>query len=97
MVWQDIVLGFVQAGFSLALVPSIVHGPRPNWGTCLLTGAGLAVVSFCVATLGLWFASFCAGLCGTLWFYMLGQEIAGLRKPKYTYRRSHGIRRIDWE
>ena len=67
MIWQDIVLGAVQWGFALALIPSIIGQDKPALLTSALTAAGLFTLAATVTTLGLWLGAASAATCGLGW------------------------------
>ena len=68
MIWQDIVMMIVGFTFSFSLLPSLMGRSKPARSTCILTASGLAILTFCMATLGLWL-TFLANLMTTIvWF-----------------------------
>ncbi len=68
MIWQDIVMMIVGFTFSFSLLPSLMSKNKPARSTCILTASGLAILTLCMATLGLWL-TFIANLMTTIvWF-----------------------------
>lgn len=66
-VWQDVVMATVQAGLAGAMIPAAIVGPRPPLFTSAPTFLGLAILAFCLGTLGLVAASVAALLSAALW------------------------------
>lgn len=68
MMWQDWVIMFVQWGFILSLIPT-VRDPlaKPPFATCVGTVGGLAVMTFCFATLGMWASVMSLSVMTVLW------------------------------
>jgi len=54
MVWQDIVMMAVGFTAALFLLPSIRGIEKPARSSCIVTASGMATLTVCVATLGLW-------------------------------------------
>ena len=74
MIWQDWVISMVGWSFSLALLPSVLYKAKPARLSCVLTGVGLLILAFTMATLELWMSCASNILCGSLWLVLLFQR-----------------------
>ena len=74
MIWQDAVIAVGQILFAVALVPALRSRQKPPRSTCVMTGVILLVFSVTFATLGLWWGSSTAAVCGVLWLVLLWQQ-----------------------
>lgn len=67
MIWQDWVIGACQLVFALALLPTLVRGPRPNCWTCVITATGMLVMAGTVLTMHLWWSFWTMFIVGIEW------------------------------
>ncbi len=71
MIWQDVLLMVGGFGFSIALLPSVVHKVKMPWVTPLVTGGILTSYLLVYATLGLWLAFTSGVITAGMWWYLL--------------------------
>ena len=73
--WQDYAIAVVQAIFAVALVPTVRDKKhRPALSTCLLNGAGTAVLVAAYLSLNLWSSGIVAATVGAQWFLLAVQR-----------------------
>lgn len=71
MIWQDILLAIGGFGFSLALLPSVIHKTKIPLTTPLVTAIILTSYLVAYSTLGLWLAFTSGLLTAGLWWYLV--------------------------
>ena len=69
--WQDIVMMVAGFVFAPSLIISIKKKSKIPLGTSLPTAIALSVLTFCVATLGLYLAALADGLTAICWFILV--------------------------
>ncbi len=74
MVWQDITMMIVGFTFAFFLIPSIRGREKPARVSCVTTALGMAVLTFCMATLGLWLTTIANALTTTAWIILAIQR-----------------------
>lgn len=80
MVWQDLVIPFVNVLFIIALIPQIYHGFKMKKAlitlqTSLITFSGLYILAVTFLTLKLYFSTIGTLVSATLWYVLLLQTI----------------------
>jgi fatty acid desaturase len=58
MLWQDITMMVIGFTFAFFLILSIVGRDKPARSSAVMTTIRMAILTICVATLGLWFTFF---------------------------------------
>ncbi len=71
MIWQDILMGIIGFGYSLALIPAMRSKTKVSKITCLANVVLLALNGLALATLGLWLAALSMGLTLVAWAVLL--------------------------
>lgn len=74
MHWQDVTMMVVGFMFALFLLPSIRGKEKPAKLSCITTASGMAVVTLCVATLGLWLTTVSYSLTTIAWIILAVQR-----------------------
>jgi len=80
MLWQDLVIPFVNVLFIIALIPQIYHGFKVKkrlmtLQTCIITFSGLYILAVTFLTLKLYFSTIGTLASATLWYILLLQTV----------------------
>lgn len=80
MVWQDIVIAFVNVLLGYALIPQVIYGFKKKkktitTQTSLITFIGLCSLVICYFTLNLYFSTIVTFLTSLLWLILFVQSI----------------------
>ena len=80
MIWQDLVISFVNIVFSISLIPQVIYGYKLKKGlitlkTSIPTTLGLYVMSFTFFSLKLYYSAALGALTATLWLILFIQKL----------------------
>lgn len=65
--WQDYALGFVQAVFAVALIPSLLDRQKPALSTSVMNAGGMIIVTTVYFSLYLWISAWVATAVAIQW------------------------------
>lgn len=80
MLWQDYVIAIAQIGFIIALIPTLFTKDKPPVSTSFMNVIILAIITFCLFTLELYFSTVTASAIAITW------AIVGFQKMKINKR-----------
>jgi len=74
MVWQDIVIGLAQILFIPAMIPTLLGTDKPAFVTSAFNSMLVGIITFCLFSLELWFASATAAPICIIWAILAIQK-----------------------
>lgn len=74
MIWQDVVIAVCQLAFLPSMLPTLLGTDKPALITSVMNAVIVAIITFAMATLGLWFAVITGVTTSGIWVVLAFQK-----------------------